>query len=374
MKLNLKLIYKRPTMKSLKEHIYEKTLLEKYPYFGNTYLYEKKFMNDFKSNNCVLEKYGAFDGSIPLVNSLTDYIINCFNKIYRKDNKIDTITLNSDILESEAKRIKIKFIIFFDELEIIIVDRNSSSYLPDMSEYDKNRNRFKKVTILVQDNKINDPIELSSILVHELTHAYEDFKRNEKNLNITLKDLGRDPIYVKAKNNLKEKTHDDVEKLVSYLIYQLNKTEVNAIISEFSVILDKIYKDNIEITYIDALNTFKNSKKYKNLITTLSIIDNSKPIILDFIASYWNKMHNTSDTTNKCIKKIKYLLKRTLDKISETLPKIYFDFIESKKNDKLTNEGSFWDPNIDNLFYYNMNLKNNSFLKKYLLDKYKINY
>lgn len=308
-------------------------LVSCHPYFGEAYIEEEEFRHDLKWNLEVLEKYGAYDGQVELVNELVDCIVHYLE--FGKELK--RISLSSDNLEKFAKKKKIKMTIFFDKLEIIL-NSSSNAYMPDMSTYDEKRNKFDKVTIYVDKNEFTSIPSISSILTHELTHAYEDFKRNEKHLDWTLKDLGKDPLYNEAKKML-SRPQDEVERLVGRILYTFNKSETNAFYSEFTTLLDSLYEKDTVVEYSDALDQFKKTQPYQNLIEIMSVLDNSKEIVKDFITSYWNDSTGSKFSTNKCIKKLKWIANKRFQKMTEVLPKIYFDWVSKKKVENSIKEG-----------------------------------
>lgn len=320
----------------LSEVVSDQELISCHPYFGTAYVEERNFRHDLKWNCEVLEKYGAYDGQVELVNELVDCIVHSMNN--KED--LEKIFLTSKDLEEYAKERKIKMTIFFDKLEIVI-NNSSNMYVPDMSNYDEKNNKFDKVVIYINKKEFGkSPYAptVASILTHELTHAYEDFKRNEKHLDWTLKDLATDPIYQEAKNMF-SKPNDIVEEFVGRILYTFNNSETNAFCSEFTTLLDSIYKKDDVVSYNDALNEFKKLDYYKNLIKVISTLDNSKKIIQDFIRSYWNDTTGSNFTTNKCMKKLKFIANKKFQKMTEVLPKIYFDWISKKKVNKSIKEG-----------------------------------
>lgn len=342
----------------LSEVVRDQDLISCHPYFGTAYVEERNFRHDLKWNGKVLEKYGAYDGQVELVNELVDCIVHSFNI---REN-IKKISLTSKDLEEYAKERKIKMTIFFDKLEIII-NSSQNSYLPDLSRYDEEKNRFDKVTIYVNRNDLkNNPIAptISSILTHELTHAYEDFRRNEKHLDWTLKDLAGDPLYKEAERMM-QKPQDELEEFVGKILYAFNKSETNAFYSEFTTLLDSLYKKDIVIEYNEALGKFKETEPYKNIVWVISILNNSHGIISDFIRSYWNNATGDSMTTNKCIKKLKWMANKKFQKMTEILPKIYFDWISKKKVDEsiglIDIRPSVFDYKKDNFFRKNIEMQ-----------------
>lgn len=318
---------------NLSEVVRDQDLISCHPYFGVAYVEEENFRRDLKWNCEVLEKYGAYDGQVELVNELVDCIVHYLE--FGKELK--RIVLTSDNIEKFAKKRKIKMTIFFDKLEIIF-NFSQNAYMPDLSKYDDKKNRFDKVTIYVDKSEFKSIPNISSILTHELTHAYEDFKRNEKHLDWTLKDLGKDPLYNEAKKML-SRPQDSVEEFIGRILYTFNKSETNAFYSEFTTLLDSLYEKDTVVEYNDALIQFKETQQYQNLIEIISVLDNSKEIIQDFIRSYWNNATGDTMTTNKCIKKLKWMANKKFQKMTEVLPKIYFDWISKKKVDESIEKG-----------------------------------
>lgn len=311
-------------MKTLSEIIHENELIQKYPYFWKSYIYEKKLWYWQRNNLYLIEKHGTYEGQVELVNSLTDCIVDML-----ENGNIENIILREDKIQKFAKKKNIKIITFFYYLCIIFDDKIGAGYDPSKSKYNDKSNKFEKVCIYLNANEITSIEQISSSLVHELTHAYEDFKRHEKKLDWTLNDLSKDDVYIKTNKLFIDNTRSQNERLIAKAMYMLNPQESNAFKSEFSTLLDSLYEKTTDVSYEEALKQFKQKDVYQALVEILVALNNDK--YLPIIGKIYRELNDVDFTDNKCKKILLTKANKLFIKITETLPKIYFDYVERKK-------------------------------------------
>ena len=311
-------------MKSLSDIVEEQKLCKKYPYFWPSYLYEKKLWYWQRSHLYLTEKHGTFDGQVELVNSLTDCIVDMLEK-----GNLTNIMIREDKIQNFAKKRNIKIITFFYWLCIIFDDNPGAAYNPDKSKYDEKNNKFEKVCIYVNANEFDTIEKISSTLVHELTHAYEDFKRYEKKLDWTLSDLSKDDVYLKVNKIYVDNPRSQNERIIAKAMYILNPQESNAFKSEFSTLLDALYEKTTDVSYEEALKQFKLKDVYQSLVEILVCLNNKE--FLPVIGKIYREANDNSFSDNKCKKILTTKANKLFTKITETLPKIYFDYIERKR-------------------------------------------
>lgn len=303
--------------------IKEQELLQNNSCFYYPYIIERDLHHNISLIN---EKHGTFDGQIELVNNLCEVIVTKLQNIDLKDSVI-TLT-RSDIEKWNTDKTKI--LIFFNELTIIFKENYGAiaSYIPEKSKYNNECSCFENVVICIDIDLIDTYPNLITALIHELTHAYEDFKKNEKGLDWTLDKLSKDKTYIKICHNI-ETSKTSLDRAISTMFYILNNSEKNAFISEFSSILDGYFEKETVISYNDALFYFKQKDVYKVVIKCIALLNDVN--LYEYITSQYNDTYNTNLSKAKCIKLLKSKITKMFNKIVETLPKIYFDWLEKKQ-------------------------------------------
>jgi len=277
------------------------------------YMEFKIFDNPFGYIN---EKYGAYDGQVDFIKAIAYSLMQDIEE----NNKIIYNIKKEDLEESGFENI------FFKEINIKVSDKYTETSFIDNIKFDDKEKLFDSITIQITLNDAKN--NLLSSLVHELTHAWEEYGRHINNSEIKLKDLiNVDSTYydtVFNKNN-----NSDIEQGFKNILYNLNKFEVNAFLSELSVVLEK---DNIIIKdYNDALKHFKESDTWKRYSLILNTLENFKDEYKEGFKNYYNKVNNTSLTFNKIQKKLINQCKKIFNKISTLIPKIYYEWYTKNK-------------------------------------------
>ena len=83
------------------------------------------------------------------------------------------------------------------------------------------------------------------------------------------------------------------------------------------------------MSYEEALKQFKMKDVYQSLIEILVCLNNEK--FLPVIGKIYRETNNNSFSDKKCKKILITKANKLFTKITETLPKIYFDYIERKR-------------------------------------------
>lgn len=306
-------------------YIKEQELLKDNPCFYQSYIIERDLYNDVKLVN---EKHSTFDGQIELVNNLCEVIVDALQNIDMSNPSLSF--KRKDIEKWLKKSDEDKVTIFFNVLYIDFKEGYGAmaSYLPKLSNYDKEHNCFDKIVIYMDVDMIDEYPKLTSSLIHELTHAYEDFKKREKGLDITLDKLSKDKTYINICKSV-ENSKTSLDRDISVMFYMLNNSEKNAFVSEFSSILDGYFEKETVISYNEALKLFKEKDVYTVLLKSIAILNNESNY--DYIVNKYNEIYNKSLHKTRCIKLLKNKVTKMFNKITETLPKIYFDWLEKKQ-------------------------------------------
>ena len=118
------------------------------------FIYEQNLCNsDFKQ---LCESYGLFNGCDKISDIIYEKSCECNNKGVNLFN------------------IKISNCDFIDVIVVQLIDGNIDSYIADKSVIDKNK-KFNPLVLYVGINGTSQICK--SAIMHELTHAYEDYKR-----------------------------------------------------------------------------------------------------------------------------------------------------------------------------------------------------
>mgnify|MGYP007056166954 CR=1 FL=1 len=272
--------------------------------------------------NHINEKYGAYNGQIDFIKAIASVLSNDLNK----GNKISYNIKKEDLEEAGFENI------FFKEININVSDEYKETAFIDNVKFDSEQKLFDSITINIKKEDAGE--NLLSYLVHELTHAWEEYGRHINNSPIKLKDLiNKDSKYYDTVFN--KDNQSEIEQGFKNLLYHLNKFEANAFISELSTVLEK---DNIKIKdYNDALKHFKESDTWKRYELILNTLENFDEEYQERFKNYYNKINNTSLTFNKIQKKLLNQCKKIFNKISTVIPKIYYDwYTKNKVNESIS--------------------------------------
>ena len=149
---------------------------------------------------------------------------------------------------------------FISEVLVNITDINGASYDSD-SRFNENL-KYDPLVINVGQN-VTENEELVPILMHELTHAYEDWLRKSHNSD-SIKTIA-----VKSGYGLKNgECETDEEYALQYIFYYFSDFELNAYVAEILGEFDKCKTYFLDIS--EAMNWIKNTRQYQNYLTVLS--------------------------------------------------------------------------------------------------------
>lgn len=275
-------------------------------------------VNDIgEGRNLVNEKYGIYDGC----EELADHIV--------KD------IFNSDSLDNEF-RYTIGELdgfknVFFEEL---IVDLDTSS--DDGGECDDNINISKN--LLVEEALINiysttpTKSEIKGILMHELTHIYNNYMMQLKgNMN-----------YIKAANsemyrNITRIGGGAAEDDIKQILYFLVGYERNAFIAQLRSELDQ-HRSKIK-TPLDALKVLKQCPVYKAYVRVNNLIQyhidkHIEDPESEMVAKIYKQITgdvNSEETTTKILKRLKLQSNKAMKKLDSIIPKLCVENLNNIK-------------------------------------------
>ena len=272
----------------------------------------------YSRTRVILEKYGVYDGC----EELAKHIV----KLAKKDGYNTVVKLTKDNLPDFKN-------IFFENI-IVNIDTsedNGAEYI-DNEELNKDL-LFDEVVINVYLTK-QQISELQSTLMHELTHAYNNYmmllKGNRNYINVAKSTLYKNIVSFPEKIN--------AEYHIKRAMYFLLGYEKNAFIAQIKADLennkDKIYGP------IDALNVLKKSETYVTYQRLNKAIgryfnNNLSEEKIKEIEDAYTDITGQKMTRNKIFKKLQALSDKTMKKLDKILPKLC---VESLNNVLITDD------------------------------------
>lgn len=307
-------------MKSLSKFINEElTKIDEVDYSILQHLaIEYKENHLYSRTRVILEKYGVYDGC----EELAKHIV----KLAKKDGYNTVVKLTKDNLQDFKN-------IFFENITVNIdtSEDNGAEYI-DNEELNKDL-LFDEVVINVYLTK-QQISELQSTLMHELTHAYNNYmmllKGNRNYINVAKSTLYKNIVSFPEKIN--------AEYHIKRAMYFLLGYEKNAFISQIKADLennkDKIYGP------IDALNVLKKSETYVTYQRLNKAIgryfnNNLSEEKIKEIEDAYADITGQKMTRNKIFKKLQALSDKTMKKLDKLLPKLC---VESLNNVLITDD------------------------------------
>ena len=296
-------------MKKISEYIDNK----KFDYIDESILphiaIEYKEHNLHNRNHLVLEKNGVYEGC----SELADIISKDIKKRYEEDKSFE-IRYNKD----DFKDIKN---IFFNDL---IIDCEFSPEDDSGAEYEDNDSINKESMLFDEvyiDVFLETPSNIKPILMHELTHAWNNYNMLLKdNIGFFLK--ATSPMYSKITDVSYE--DDEFVSNIKQILYFTLKEERNAFIAQLSGELEK-WKDKVKSPK-DALQVLTKSDvyiSYKRLLDFVNTYtDKSNTGFAAIIARAYNEICGTELTVGKVMKKLQFLMRKSMKKVDVTVGKL----------------------------------------------------
>lgn len=271
----------------------------------------------------VFENAGLYDGIEDLCKFLT-------NKIKSRQDKEFVLTYNID--DRELSKLKN---VFFDNI-VLDCERsnkytNEAEYVTNkMVDFDKNTNRLKSIYINVYLSQKHDSREVYLILLHELTHAWDNYnhiKRYNQSLNDDKKYVDRYNSIIKSLDN---------NTLIGKILYFINPGEVNAWMASFAGYLYDNVKDNTIDDPHKALEIIKGSDLYKNYVNIGIWVDaiynkskNITPQFMHDLCEEYNRIYGTNFTEDKVRKQLYNQYHKVRNKIESNIGKICTKYIKT---------------------------------------------
>lgn len=272
----------------------------------------------------IFERNGSYIGQKELLIDLSKEVYN----IIRNHEPKNTIQLDKKDLDNYSN-------IFFNSLIIYLT--NKTGYVSNESTYLDNDKLLNKVVIYIDTAEYFEYTEILKCLMHEMLHAYNNYKSYLTNAKFNLTDLTN-------KNSSYYKTifagSASIENICKRILNNIRQWEQNAYISELSVELEKnkfdINKYNTtQEAYKAAYEIFKNSDtwtQYSSLWAYLIELNNQNKNSSDRLKfqTTYNQINDSNLTFNQIYKKLDGLFNKILKKIESKVPKIFYDYYQQE--------------------------------------------
>lgn len=268
----------------------------------------------------IFEKHGVYDGQIKFCKELAIYI---YEEIQKNRHKIINFNISKEELDTIFDGI------FFKELKVRVSDDETTGYEAKNSNYDNKAMLFNSIEIYINSRDYKTKESLLTMLTHEITHAYEDWNRHQKQNIPSLFNINNNTEYKKV---VSKSIYSDngFEKICAQIIYTFSSVERNAYLSELGA---ELYKTNKDIkTYKEALKIFKTSDTWIRFTILKNEYETAKQKNPDEFCNYYRKLKKTSITNNKIFKYIDNTINKAFDKMMTNLPKLYYDYVSKKLN------------------------------------------
>lgn len=275
----------------------------------------KKFLNEHNSKlsfKMLNESYGVFDGCYEIAKQIYAHIEN---KTLKNDEtkKVKLHIENHEWIDS------FEIIVYNDELSNVGASYDSSSQI---KVYD----RVQKFSPLRMSVNLSYGNIIVSIM-HELTHAYDDYNRRIKgkpSINDRAKEIG-------YYSNKTVGNYDNEKKYISFILYYLTDFEVNAHLSQLKGELQNCdrYFASIKqiVNYIKGTDVCKRYEKIKTYIDFFSSVTNeeSQRMVLSWVSELSNLKFKTY---KNFVNYINDKYDKTERHMNRLIPKIAYEYLE----------------------------------------------
>ena len=293
---------------------------------AKTFYYDLFNESYIKGSNhwLVFEKAGTYNGQMK-------FAVDIAKELYRdlKNNRI--LKYNRDTLIDRGLEN-----IFFKEI-VIIYTATKNSYYNARENFNDDSKLFDEVKIYINSIENREYKDILVSLVHELTHAWEDYNRHLDGIISICKLTDKNSKY--AISSLEdydaEELEDVLREFVKKFDYLTTSFERNAYASELRACLEA-NREKIN-GYNDALNVFFDSDIFKELSLLIETFEAYKNN--DTIKQIAAKQYNLLFSEYRKNKQIKYNIfwRRSLrhlynikERLSKNFAKIYYDFYTSE--------------------------------------------
>ena len=288
---------------------------------------------ELKKQDIIYEKFGEYDGC----EDLSKYIINKLKKVnyqniiitYNDVKYINNIVFdNLYIIFNESDKNIADYIIPTQEDKQSLIQYDLNPNYEEYSTIDNKTNRFSNCLIIIESHSFRNN-RLESLLEHELTHLFNDYKIQSIGLT-SFFDIFNNDSYKRTKEYNQHK-HPLKASQLENALYLFNEYENNAFIAQLCSEIrelkqyDEYYKNN----KLDANKVYNAVKgldiyqAYMNIGNFINDFDNNaltKREQIEII-NEWEKIYKEKLTLNQIFKKLKQKFIKTKQKIESIIPK-----------------------------------------------------
>lgn len=270
----------------------------------------------------ILEKQGIFNGCEDIANELVKLIIKETKKGIEENKNIqvvfDASKYNPIFRDNIIVNIKYKFIqnnnidatTSFDEETLFKYETGRLAL--SQEQVKKLESKPYKIDIEANIEEIN-LYDLKGMLMHELTHFYTAIIFYNKNENY----FGR--TYYKP---------EDWKNDSEYLLYFVQKDEVNSWVTEMKPELDRIKTKGFDNVFnkLKENNTFKKIIHYKNIFNQDNKLFDFKENDLEDYPNLYRKHFNTKDNDHEIYLNTKYKINKAYNQLYRTVVKMCYEY------------------------------------------------
>lgn len=288
-------------------------------YGKNRSLYLVEQMTYGNDRKLLLEQYGIFDGCERLAHDLEQVIHDNYNL-----NRINVSGLGISWIENI----------------VLEINKNGTegSYSPEESVFDETNKVFKNIIISI-NNDIVFSEYLFELLMHELTHAYQDYNLRLKGMSLSseLKKTGyhnhNNEVYRNKEYDdiLNDGIKEDININLSNIFYFFNNFEKPAYIASIEGKLkscDRTFSNIAEVIYfMKSTNIYKT---YEYVYECIDDMANFKSEVgRNYVMSLIPKLSNYKFTNyHDFIRWLKYKRKGIQYKFDRIIPKLAYNYLK----------------------------------------------
>ena len=281
---------------------------------------------ELKDVDIIYEKYGEYDGC----EDLAKYIINKLKTsnyenlhiTYHDVKDISNIVFdNLYIIFNESKSNTASYVI--PTPDTAISKNNIHPNYEDYSVIDEKTKRFKNCLIIINAQSFRNN-SLESLIEHELTHMFNDYKIQAIGLT-SFFDLFNNDAYKRAKDYKNHKNPLRVNEL-RHAIYMMNKYEKNSFIAQLCSEIRELKTQYEKINAKQIYQDIKSLDIYKGYMSIGDFINDYDNDALterekNYIINEWKELYGTELNLHQIFKILKRRFINVKQKLESIIPK-----------------------------------------------------
>lgn len=267
----------------------------------------------------LFEHAGLYNGIEDLARFLTNKIKS------HQEKKFRIMYKDTDRELSKFKNIFFKTIVLNCERSNGY-DNEASYQINDAIDYIPETDKFLFINIKVDLSLKHDATNVYMILIHELTHAWDNYN-HIKRYNVSYENTSTGKVYTDMTKSM------DEGELIGKILYFINPIEINAWAASFAGYLHEYVESNTINSPHEALKIIKSSPLYQNYINMGEYIDAiyngtiSQKFILKCCNEY-NRIYHKNYTIEKIKKELKNRYTYVMNHINSNIGKMCARYIK----------------------------------------------